>query len=290
MQWKRLLTVALALGVMALLTLSVAPAFSQPVIADDHNDDDDDRRGNNRNLQAVPFVFVGRAGDCGTGYPAGSNIVTSAWLRGMGLPDNGGPNSNTANPQDNPNKRDPHLGLLLSKNGPTPDCSSAGARITGVQGMTVDAAFTLGFDYRNGGHCGAGAPRFNVEFRTPANTSGFSFVGGCANGVPTPATQDAAEWTQVRFTAAQQFPPIPPGSRIRNISIIYDEGTDVPTLPQNPSGIGLAVIDNIFINGRYIRSGSGITPSGFGNDGGDRDDRPRNRGDDRHDDDDDDDD
>jgi hypothetical protein len=48
--------------------------------------------------RAIPSVFVGKAGDCGTGYAAGSNIVTAAWLRGMGLPDNGGLNSNRVNP------------------------------------------------------------------------------------------------------------------------------------------------------------------------------------------------
>src|SRR5690348_15098557 len=70
-----------------------------------------------REVQAIPTDFVGRAGDCGTGYPAGSRIVTSTWLHGMGLPDNGGPNANP-NPlalNDNPNKSDPHTGLLLNK-------------------------------------------------------------------------------------------------------------------------------------------------------------------------------
>src|SRR2546428_571619 len=114
--------------------------------------DDDD-------LRAVPFAFVGAAGDCGTGYPAGSNIVTAAWLRGMGLPDNGGPNSNPVDPRDNPNKTDPHLGLLLSKNGPTADCSASGAEIKGVRGMRVTTPFILGFDYRNGGHSGGGGRR-----------------------------------------------------------------------------------------------------------------------------------
>jgi hypothetical protein len=121
--------------------------------------DDQDR------LRAVPFVFVGEAGDCG---PApGSNIVTSAWLRGMGLPDNGQMNTtilDLLNGADS--RRDPHLGLLLNKNGPTGDCSAAGARIHGVEDLKVgpspDAAFVLGFDYRNGTHCGAGSPRFNV--------------------------------------------------------------------------------------------------------------------------------
>src|SRR2546428_1939960 len=65
-------------------------------------------------LQAVPFVFVGKAGDCGAGYPAGSNIVTSAWLGGMGLPGNCGPRPPATKPQNTPNKNQPHPCLLLS--------------------------------------------------------------------------------------------------------------------------------------------------------------------------------
>jgi hypothetical protein len=235
-----------------------------------HADDDE------RSLRADPFVFVGRAGDCGevspgVPYPAGSNIVTSAWLGGMGLPDNGGQNSNPTNPTDNPNKRDPHHGLLLSKNGPTPDCSAAGAQIKGVKGMIVTPGFQLGYDYRNGGHCGAGAPRFNVSYTLPTGGEAFSFVGGCANdSTPTPAPQDPMQWSRVRFetsSPAESFPPIPPGSRVESITIIFDEGTDTPTGPRpsgdlgNPAGVGLSVIDNIFINGRFITRGTGIAPA-----------------------------
>jgi hypothetical protein len=207
-------------------------------------DDDDD------SLRAVPVIFIGKAGDCGTlatgePYPAGSRIVTSAWLGGMGLPDNDGPNTT----------RDPHLGLLLSKNGPTADCSAAGADIRGVRGMEVGATFVLGFDYRNGGHCGGGAPRFNVSYTAPDGSDGFSFVGNCATDTPTPAPQDPAEWTRLRFGAPSQFPPIPAGSRIKSISIIFDEGTDSPGA-EDPRGVGLAVIDNIFIDGTTITRGS----------------------------------
>src|SRR6185312_4887935 len=52
----------------------------------------DDDHGRGPRLKADPFVFVGRAGDCGAGFAAGSNIVTAAWLGGMGLPDNAGQN------------------------------------------------------------------------------------------------------------------------------------------------------------------------------------------------------
>lgn len=215
------------MAVMALVAfMPAAPAAA----------DDDDKR-----LQADPFEYVGKAGDCGTDYPAGSNIVTAAWLDGMGLPDGSGSE-----------RKDPRSGLLLSKNGPTADCSAAGARIKGVKGMAVGPAFWIGFDYRGGGHCGAGAPRFNVV-TTLGGAETFHFVGGCANGVSTLAPQDP-QWYRVRFALsdpAAAFPPVAPGSTIVSISIIFDEGTDSISA-QDPMGVGLAVIDNISINGRTI--------------------------------------
>jgi hypothetical protein len=234
--------------------------------------DDNDQR-----LRAVPEIFVGAAGDCATGYPAGSRIVTSAWLGGMGLPDNGGQNTSALDLATNPNTNDPHRGLLLSKNGPTADCSAAGATIQGVRDTLVTATFQLGFDYRNGGHCGAGAPRYNVVAKPPTGPNTFHFVGGCANGVKTPAPQDPLQWTRVVFfTSAQSFPPIPMGSRIVSIELIFDEGTDAVSVPDDPNGVGLAVVDNLNINGRYIRSGSGVA-DGTSNDHGD--DEGRDRGD-----------
>jgi len=138
--------------------------------------DDEDR------LHAVPFVFVGEAGDCGPGYPPGSNIVTSAWLRGMGLPDKSDQQLNTtvldtASSKGAASRRDPHSGLLLNKNGPTADCSSAGATIHGAKGLRVDGTFVLGFDYRNGTHCGAGSPRLSWRARA-ATTPRFTSSAG----------------------------------------------------------------------------------------------------------------
>jgi hypothetical protein len=210
--------------------------------------------GGSRRLSAEPWIFVGTAAQCGG--PAGSRIVTSAWLGGMGLPDNGGANS------PNPSTRnDPHLGLLLNKNGPQADCSSSGATINGVKGMVTTATFELGFDFRNGGHCGAGAPRFNVE------TDAGSFFVGCANAPQAGAPQDPAQWTRTRSVLAscgiECFPgPIPAGTTITSIDIVFDEGTDIAN--NDTQGVGLAVIDNIDINGKLITSGSGIEPGGGG--------------------------
>jgi len=229
--------------------------------------------GSGGKLRAEPWIFVGTAAQCGG--PAGSRIVTSAWLGGMGLPDNGGDTALNAAPNT---ARDPHRGLLLSKNGPQSNCSSAGATIHGVKGIIVDADFALGFDYRNGGHCGAGAPRFNVEFAPPTGPDGSIFVG-CANAPQAGAPQDLAEWTRTRSVlitcGIECFPTgVPLGSKIKSIDIVFDEGTDIAS--NDTQGVGLAVIDNIFIDGRYIRSGSGIEPDGGGrqdNDhGGDGDD------------------
>src|SRR5207248_10793437 len=108
----------------------------------------------------------------------------AAWLGGSGSPDSAGDAARNGVPAT---ADDPHRGLLLSKTGPSTDCSSAGARITGVKGMTVDAAFTLGFDYRNGGHCGAGAPRFNVVAKPATGPNTSHFVAGRADSATTPA-------------------------------------------------------------------------------------------------------
>jgi hypothetical protein len=217
-------------------------------------------------LRAVPFVFIGTAADCAPS-PAGSRIVTSAWLDGLGLPDDGGLNGVPATAND------PHRGLLLSKNGPTTDCSASGASILGAGRQVLTE---LGFDYRNGGHCGGGAPRFNVTVRNSVtNTDTFHFVGNCAVGTNSPAPQDPAEWTRIRWTPAQAFPPIPPGSRIKSLSVIFDEGTDQPGA-EDPNGIGLATIDNIDVNGQLI--GRGTQPRGNNNDDDDdKDDNDNHR-------------
>ena len=199
--------------------------------------------------RAVPFVFIGTAEQCGG--VAGSHIVTSAWLGGMGLPDNGGPNGVPATADD------PHRGVLLNKNGPTTDCSSAGLIITGVPKTITE----LDFDYRNGTHCGAGAPRFNIETK-----DGFTYFAGCADGVHTPATQDPAQWTHVSFSAAGGLvapqnatnPPFVFGvTEVKRLSIVYDEGTDTVGT-EDPNGVGLSNIDNISVNSTVITSGSGI--------------------------------
>jgi hypothetical protein len=227
-------SVGLAVGLALTAVLGVAaPATADPP----------------QGLSAVPFEFVGTAAQCG-GTP-GSNIVTAGWLRGMGLPDDG-TSLNTAPSA----RKDRHTGLLLNKNGPTTDCSSAGAEIKGFKsGSTLTE---LGFDYRNGTHCGAGAPRFNIT-----STAGVTYFAGCFAGTKTPAPQDPAQWTRVRITTTAQvfgappfvFAPAPGATQVRSLSILFDEGTDA-TSADDPNGVGLVVLDNIDVNGRLITKGT----------------------------------
>jgi len=200
---------------------------------------------------AVAGTFVGTAGDCFPS-PAGNKIVTSTWLNGLGLPDDG-----TANPGGGTT----HQGILLSKNGPTSDCSAAVVTIGGfVAGGTLSA---LGFDYRLGGHCGGGAPRFNVT-----DTSNNTYFFGCNTGTASTSPQDPANWSRVTFNAAggpypgaEGFVFGPGGTPVQSIAIVFDEGTDTPTVDA-PAGVGLATIDNIRINNTLItkKAGNPILP------------------------------
>jgi hypothetical protein len=190
---------------------------------------------------AKAFSFVGTAAQCDP-FPAGNRIITSSWLNGAGLPDNG-----TANPGGGT----PHQGLLLNKNGPTSDCSAAGATI---EGWTTGTLSALGFDYRLGGHCGAGAPRFNVT-----DDTGNTFFFGCNGGTKSASPQDPANWLRVTFD--QTTAPV--GfffgvTQVVSIEIIFDEGTDTPSPDGNaPAGVGLATIDNIRINNTFITRKAG---------------------------------
>jgi hypothetical protein len=202
-----------------------------------------------QNYVASPWTFVGTVATCGVN---GAKIVTSAWLGGLGLPDNGVAHVSS-------NKKEAHEGLLLSKHGPMANCSSAGADIIG---WTPGAPLTaLGFDIRKGSACGAGAPRINVK------SGGTTYFFGCVHGTKTAAPQDAANWDRITFDAAggpyagaETF--IFGVTPVDEIYIVLDEGTDIVTGADNPAGIGLAVLDNIRINNTYItkKKGNPIQP------------------------------
>src|SRR6266550_3560762 len=193
--------------------------------------------------------------------PAHTFLVQAQWLDGIGCPTNAGVSADgstitshytdaactTGDSSDSHNQ-----GLLLVKTGPTPNYAAAQADISGVSGIHLTE---LGYDVRkprsfadaSGSHCGAGAPRFDVI--TSDNVDHFV---GCAS--PTPLqTATGLGFVRLRWTPAQlaaAFPPILPTDTVKSITIIFDEGQDT-----GPDNFGLAVLDNIDINGTLVGQG-----------------------------------
>jgi hypothetical protein len=228
---------------------------------DVHEDDDYDP------ITVVPFEFD----------PERTRLVRARWLRGTGCPTGAtvfiddpttplvfdpkpmpysDPACTTGDPKDSPGRNE---GLLLVKTGPTGNNAASGADLKGLKGITLTE---LGYDIRKpglavdarGSHCGAGAPRFNV-----VTTDGF-FGVGCNSPPATSASNGiGGHWLRLRWGAAGCVPGFRnfttleciTGS-VKSIAIVFDEGDDT-----GPENIGLAVLDNIDVNGQIVGRGPG---------------------------------
>jgi hypothetical protein len=178
-------------------------------------------------LKAKPWTFD----------PEATGIVSSKWVTHQGLGDAG---------------KSDHA-LVLQKLGPTATVASAGAAISKVKNLVLTE---LGFDYEVGGHCGAGAPRYNVTL-----TDGSVFFLGCSHGdvVGTMADSQGDVWNRVRFADADAVyaggpTAVWPGfgvAEVQAISVVFDEGTDTPGLPAGTSA-GLVRLDNLDVNGKLM--------------------------------------
>jgi len=222
--------------------------------------------------------------------PGHTNLVEAGWLDGLGCVTNGftaTPNAdfsawsgNTA-PYSEPacpsgDSKDAHNeGLLLVKTGPSSaNFASAEASLKKVKGLTLGE---LGYDIRKAGmigsaqgsHCGAGAPRFDIQ-----TTDAFFFIG-CASPPPTtefsPALTPPAmdPWDRLRWGNATpgsvlgfcvvptptagcpfNFDLVPVTGTVQRIDIVFDEGTDTGS-----DFFGAAIIDNIDVNGTLVGRG-----------------------------------
>ncbi len=205
--------------------------------------------------------------------PAKTYLVSSGWQTGIGCPTNAktfdgsttstytDPACPTGDPQDKKNE-----GLLLAKTGPTANYAAAQADLKNVKGMTLTE---LGYDIRKptstadprGSHCGAGAPRFNVT-----TSDGTVYFIGCNS--PPPDSQTAGNgWLRLRWGTAGVLLAFPQdgggpvnisGMKVKSIQIVFDEGQDT-----GPDNFGLAVLDNVDVNGQLVGQGD------HGDEGGD---------------------
>jgi hypothetical protein len=206
--------------------------------------------------------------------PLKTHLVQGTWLDGIGCPTDArtttdgvteGPSyTDPACPAGDP--RDKHVrGLLLAKTGPTVEnFASAVAEVKGVRGKELNE---LGYDIRKpgpgpsddrGSHCGAGAPRFNVE----TDDGGFYFLG-CNSPSATKVTPlTPAGWLRLRWGGPDPLMAYDvnngfalvsiKGKTLKSLTIVFDEGTDAAGGPDN---FGLAVLDNIDVNGRLVGTG-----------------------------------
>ena len=205
-------------------------------------------------LRAKPFTFD----------PGDTELVQSGWIDGIGCPTDASTFDGTSStPYTDPacptgDRRDrSNEGLLLAKTGPTANFASAGVVLKRVRGTLTE----LGYDIRKpgssvdprGSHCGAGAPRFNIVAE-----NGTTYFLGC-NSPPATTQTPGNGWLRLRWggTAPLMAFNATTGAlenitsvRVRQLSIIFDEGQDI-----GPDNFGLAVLDNIDVNGKLVGQG-----------------------------------
>jgi hypothetical protein len=200
--------------------------------------------------------------------PGKTFLVQAQWLRGIGCPTNAktfdgtthgtftDPACPTGDEGDKHNE-----GLLLAKTGPSTNDASAEAQLKEVKGLKLTE---LGYDLRKpgkdqndprGSHCGNGSPRFNVELK-----DGTVFFIGCNSPTPTTTTPGLG-WMRLRWGGSAPLlafaqngdPTCQPcsitGKEVKRIDIVFDEGQDT-----GPDNFGLAVLDNIDVNGMIVGS------------------------------------
>ena len=130
--------------------------------------------------------------------------------------------------------------IVLAKNCTTATNASAGVDIISpLEGQNISQLTELNFDYLNGGHCGAGAPRFNVV------VDGNTYFLGCTYVTHTDL---GTGWTHVEYGPADfAAGGIPAAGTLEDLLIIFDEGTDTPG-----GTPGTITIDNVSVNGVVV--------------------------------------
>lgn len=213
--------------------------------------------------------------------PRRTYLVQAQWLEGIGCPTNAktapflppdfdtvgtGTYTDAACPTgDSTDKR--NTGLLLVKTGPTNNNASADATLVNVARVELTE---LGYDIRKNGApasatgstCSNGSPRFNVE------TDDGTFFVGCNSPAGTPTTVSEG-WTRLRWGGSVPLMAYNTsgvlvdisGVVVKKITIVLDEGQDATS---GPPFFGLAVLDNIDVNGTLVGSGTSVGGGGAG--------------------------
>jgi hypothetical protein len=170
-----------------------------------------DDDGTSTDSAVLPFSFD----------PGATNTAQAMWLDGHGVPYT--------------SKKDPtNQGLVLRKNPSGPSTAIAGAALNGAAGSQLT---TLSFDMRSDSECSKGAPQFVV-----VTADNVVHKASCASG--TVQQLAVPGWQRVSFNpanSAQLSPAIATGMAVKTVALVMD----------HPTGTGMAVLDNINLNGKY---------------------------------------
>ncbi|MFL5736573.1 MAG: hypothetical protein ACJ76P_04470 [Actinomycetota bacterium] len=189
-------------------------------------------------ILAAMVLMVPLAASAGqfTLHPSGFGPHSYAsWKAGEGLPDSNGNKSQA---------------LYMQKFTTTPTTAAGVVLIKGFEGMPASELTGLAWDHREDGHCGAGAPRWNIGLTLPNGTQTTAFLGcNAAQHTQLAASTNGHGWCM----DTQPSAAIPTQGTIRYLAIVFDEGNDTANPP--PAGCtqetltpgGFVFLDNITV-------------------------------------------
>lgn len=132
--------------------------------------------------------------------------------------------------------------LYFQKMTVTANFAAGVAVVDGLEGQRPSALDSLSWEHRTDGHCGAGAPRWNLALTDPDGA--HTVFLGCAAAAHSPG--GAPGWVKDSYTHSFIADAITLAeldtltATISGLAIVFDEGTDV--------GPGFVFLDNITVN------------------------------------------
>jgi len=210
--------------------------------------------------------------------PEHNNMVQSGWVAGLGCPTTfsyfavDGTRKTYNNPVCSDTMDKKNDGLLMTKSSPSNDIAAAVVELKEVKN-TTNTFTEIGFDLRKpapektdnrGSQCGNTAPAFVFVF-----TSGPPVVLPCTSATSPVSSADTSNvndgWLRMRWTGSAL--DAMQGRTLSAAYLKFDSGPTGEVPPSdpnggdaNPSNFGVAVLDNIDINGQFV--GNGPPPNG----------------------------
>jgi hypothetical protein len=146
----------------------------------------------------------------------------AAWRAQSGLPDTAGNKDQS---------------LYFQKRTSTMTFAAGVATFQGIEGLPAQQLTGLSFYRGTDGHCGAGAPRFNIRVQPPSGPAQTFFIG-CAGMAPGDTQVSPSGRTFEKRSVSFPAGFLPAGV-ITALSIVFDEGDDV--------GQGFVHLDDITV-------------------------------------------